>query len=492
MAITNSSTADLHIIFVPFPSPGHMIPLVDIAKIMSRRPGIRATVVTTVGNAPRIRPAIAGHDNLTLLTLPFPSETAPENSTDLPTPEFTSDFVDAQMALEGPFEKLMWELDHPPEAIISDSLLPWCTGVASRLQIPRIAFNVCGSFPSMVIIMANIALGVGNPNGASAASDIDVPLELPGLPHPIRMMRSQLATEELCAPDRRDRWAKYMAEVRGAYQGCIGIVMNSFYEMEPGYCDLFRNCIAPQKGWNVGPVSLGGSNQEMTVRGGEYSDDHLIRWLEEGKRPGSVVYVCFGSLGAFTAAQLREMAVGLEACDHPFIWVIRNGGDESEWMPAGFEKRVVGSGKGLIVRGWVPQVLVLNHPNVGGFVTHSGYNSMLEGVASGIPMVTWPLFFDHFFAERLALDVLKIGIPAGSKVSSYKEEERTLISGEQLKEAVNELMGRGEEAEKRRRRAKNLAAMARCAVEEGGSSYKDVTDMIQELVNIKMGKVTAF
>ena len=67
-------------------------------------------------------------------------------------------------------------------------------------------------------------------------------------------------------------------------------------------------------------------------------------------------------------------------------------------------------GKGLIIRGWAPQFLILDHEPVGGFVTHCGWNSILEGVTAGVPMVTWPMSGEQFYNEKLVTQVLEIGI----------------------------------------------------------------------------------
>ncbi|XP_020267494.1 UDP-glycosyltransferase 73E1-like [Asparagus officinalis] len=141
--------------------------------------------------------------------------------------------------------------------------------------------------------------------------------------------------------------------------------------------------------------------------------------------------------------------------------------------------------KGLVLRGWVPQVAILRHPAIGGFLTHCGWNSCLEGITAGLPMITWPQFSEQFVNERFLVDVLKIGVSVGAKVCSGSEEKRTLVKAEEVTKAVNEVMGDGEEAEERRKRAKGLAAMAREAMEEGGSSYAEMSRLILELRDLK-------
>ncbi|KAL5788252.1 hypothetical protein ACOSP7_005201 [Xanthoceras sorbifolium] len=98
------------------------------------------------------------------------------------------------------------------------------------------------------------------------------------------------------------------------------------------------------------------------------------------------LYVCFGSVFRFSAAQLLEIAMGLEASKHHFIWVQINNEDKEEWMPEGFEERM--QGKGFIKRGWTPLIQILEHEAAEGFLTHCECNSILESIAAGVPMVT--------------------------------------------------------------------------------------------------------
>ncbi|KAG6677875.1 hypothetical protein I3842_14G049600 [Carya illinoinensis] len=176
-----------------------------------------------------------------------------------------------------------------------------------------------------------------------------------------------------------------------------------------------------------------------------------------------------------------EIAMGLEASGQQFIWVVKKDKNEKEdedWLPMGFEKRM--EGKGLIIRGWAPQVLILDHEAVGGFVTHCGWNSTLEGVAAGLPMVTWPLFSEQFVNEKLVTEVLKIGVPVGAQQYVDYSGNDNPIKKEAIEMAVRQLM-EGEEAKEMRSRAKELGEMARRAIEEGGSSYSHLNALIEEL-----------
>ncbi|KAK1358902.1 UDP-glycosyltransferase 73B4 [Heracleum sosnowskyi] len=170
----------------------------------------------------------------------------------------------------------------------------------------------------------------------------------------------------------------------------------------------------------------------------------------------------------------------LPASEQQFIWVVRKGTNDKETedsMPEGFEERT--KGKGLIIRGWAPQMLILDHKAVGGFVTHCGWNSTLEGIAAGVPMVTWPSFAEQFYNEKLITDVLRIGVAVGAKEWVIGTGGGN-IKSDAVETAVRSIIT-GEEAEERRNRCKGLKEMARKAVEEGGSSYSDLNALIQEL-----------
>ncbi|KAL8060629.1 hypothetical protein ABFX02_02G036700 [Erythranthe guttata] len=258
-----------------------------------------------------------------------------------------------------------------------------------------------------------------------------------------------------------------------------GVIFNSFTEFESDYADHYKNVLG-RKAWHIGPLLLrNNENEEKPESRGRESaiDEHeCLSWLDS-KKPNSVVYACFGSIATFTPAQLHETAVGLEGSGQDFIWVVRNGKhDNEEWLPEGFEERV--KGRGLIIRGWVPQVAILGHPAVGAFVTHCGWNSTLEGICAGLPMVTWPVFAEQFYNEKLVVEVLRVGVSVGNKKWMRVGSEG--VRREAVVEAVQRVMV-GEEAEEMRKRVEGYKEMARRAVGEGGSSYKGLNDLIQEL-----------
>ncbi|KAL4347571.1 hypothetical protein GQ457_17G011350 [Hibiscus cannabinus] len=213
-----------------------------------------------------------------------------------------------------------------------------------------------------------------------------------------------------------------------------GFIVNSFYELEATYVDHYRNVVG-RKAWHIGPVSLCNKIIEDKADRGKKSSIDRHKWQH-------------------------------------FIWVVR----EEDWLPEGFEKRM--EGKGLIIRGWAPQVLILEHEATGAFVTHCGWNSTLEGVSAGLPMVTWPMFAEQFYNEKLVTQVLKIGIGVG--VRKCVEVVGDFVKRDAIEKAVKGIMV-GEKAEEMRSRAKALGETAKGAVENGGSSFRDLNALIPEL-----------
>ncbi|XP_010936719.1 scopoletin glucosyltransferase [Elaeis guineensis] len=470
----DSEAHTLHLLFFPVMAQGHVLPMVDMAKLFAAR-GVKATFVTTAANAAAVEAAIGRANRsylhpIHLLLLPFPATAVglPEGTENLSlvTDDAPSQekFLAGVTMLQGPFRHAVADLH--PDAILTDWFLPWTVDVAEEFNIPRLVFHGTSFFSRCVAE----ALGY-NPQPAVADSIV-----IPGFPHRIQLLKSQLPAVTQFIP----AFANLLDQIAKKEWRSYGVVVNSFYELEPDYAELFRKGYG-KKAWHVGPVSL--CNKELedkSLRGNRGAVDHdeCLKWLDK-KEPGSVVYVCFGSQCLFSRAELRELALGFENCGHPFLWVVRSGVDG--WMPDGYEERI--GGRGLIVTGWAPQILILNHEAVGCFMTHCGWNSTLEGVTAGVPMITRPLFAEQFYNEKLIVEVLRIGVGVGAKNHGERPDDRELVGAPQIERALRRLMDGGEEAEGMKRHAKELGEMAKKAMEEGGSSYVDMGNLIQELMD---------
>ncbi|XP_022952863.1 scopoletin glucosyltransferase-like [Cucurbita moschata] len=474
----------LHMFLFPLMASGHMIPMVDMAKLLAAR-GVKVTVVTTPLNSIAISNSIhtsksLSVSNIHLLILKFPSAEVGlpegcENGDSVIGPAILPKFISALNLLQTPFEEAVME--HRPHCIVADIFFPWVNNVAAKFGIPKLGFHGIGFFPFCAMEFVRIH----QPHN-HVSSDTE-PFLIPHLPGEISFTKLKL--HETMREDLKNDSSDFLKRAQEAESTSYGVVMNSFYELEAEYADCYRNVLG-RKAWHIGPLSLcNQETKEKAHRGKESAiDEHeCLKWLDS-KKPNSVVYVCFGSMAKFSSDQLREIANGLEACGKDFIWVVRkvNGEDKEEdkkWLPEGFEQRM--EGKGLIIRGWAPQVLILDHPAVGGFVTHSGWNSTLEGVAAGVPMVTWPVAGEQFYNEKLVTEVLKIGVAVGTQ--KWVRIVGDFVNGESVEKAIRRVM-EGEEAEEMRNRAKELGEMAKRAVAENGSSYFDVDALIKELKSL--------
>ncbi|XP_058730694.1 scopoletin glucosyltransferase-like [Vicia villosa] len=466
----------LHMFFFPFMAQGHMIPTIDMAKLFASK-GVKATIVTTPLNKPTISKAIEqfkGHsNNIHIQTINFPSVEAGlpegcENVDLIPSPIYAPAFFKAIRMMQEPFEELL--IQEQPHVIVADMFFPWATDSAAKFGIPRIVFHGTSLFS----ICAAQCLKKHEPK-KNVSSDTELFL-IPELPGDIKITILQMPTVM-----KDEQSAKLFREIRESEGKSYGVIVNTFYELEGVYSDFYREVLGI-KNWHLGPFSvLSRNNKEEEItsyRGKEASIDkhECLKWLDT-KEINSVVYLCFGSTTSFLDTQLREIAIGLEASGKDFIWVVRRKKEEvEEWLPEGYEERM--EGKGLIIRGWSPQTLILEHEAIGAFVTHCGWNSTLEGVCAGVPMVTWPVAAEQFYNEKLLTEVLKIGVPVGCKkwVRLVGDE----IGRNAVEKGVRRVM-EGEEGEEMRKRVKVLAQHAKKAVEEGGSSYSQLNALLEEL-----------
>ncbi|XP_031248387.1 scopoletin glucosyltransferase-like [Pistacia vera] len=470
----------LRMFLFPFLAHGHMIPTVDMAKLFGSR-GVKTTIITTPANAPLISKSIRKNNDLAteidFKIINFPSVEAglPEGCENLDavatSMEMTIKFFKATTLLREPLEVLLGE--SKPDCLVADMFFPWATDAAAKFGIPRLVFHGTSFFSLCV----SACLVQYQPH-KKVSSDSE-PFVVPNLPGDIKLTRKQLP--DFIQQEEETEFTMLSKEMQQVERRSFGTLVNSFYELEPAYADHYRKVLA-RRAWHIGPVSLCNRNvEDKALRGKQASiDEHeCLKWLNS-KKPSSVIYVCFGSLANLCSAQLREISLGLEASGQQFIWVVRknkNGQEEKEdWLPEGFEKRV--EGRGLIIRGWAPQVLILDHEAVGGFVTHCGWNSTLEGVTAGVPMVTWPVFAEQFYNEKLVTQVLKIGTAVG--VQQWSRVGGDFVKREVIEKAVKEVMV-GDKAVEMRSRAKALGQMAKRAVEERGSSYSDLNAFIEEL-----------
>ncbi|KAK8563509.1 hypothetical protein V6N13_006287 [Hibiscus sabdariffa] len=433
-----------HFLLFPFMAQGHLLPMVDIGRLLAQR-GVIVTIVTTPHNAGRVKKSIAqsiesGHP-IRLVQLRFPGKEVgfPEGVENVDMVHSMEDFRKFFIAankMEEAAQKLFEKLTPRPNCIVSDMCLYYTHKLATRFKVPRIYFNGFCSF--CLLCLYNI--------------------------HSSKILETIASDSE--------------------YFTVPGLTQK---ELESDFVKKYKKV---QKAWCIGPVSLSHKDEsEKAGRGNKASinEQQCLKWLDS-QETSSVIYACLGSISTVKCPELIQLGLGLEASNKPFIWVLRGNNTTSneveKWMEEdGFEERT--QGRGLVVKGWAPQVLILSHPAIGGFLTHCGWNSTIEGISAGVPLITLPLLADQFSNEKLAVQVLKIGVSLGVDNPTNVGDEKSgfLLTKEAVQNAINQLMDDGNEGMERRRRAKEFGEKAKKAVEVGGSSYHDMTLLIQDAIH---------
>ncbi|KAK9079334.1 hypothetical protein SSX86_001005 [Deinandra increscens subsp. villosa] len=477
----------LHFLVIPMGSPGHYIPTIDMAKLLAQH-GVRVTIVTTPVNALRfgsiLDQAIESGLPICLLVFTFPYNQfglpeGCESIDDLPYVGLASALMQAYGSLREQVEEYIEKLNPKPDCILADTFLLWPGETAKKFQIPRILFDGMNCFTQMcnhVLYLSKVYESVGEFES----------FVLPGLPDRIELTRSQLP---FAFNPRLKGMSGFNEKLRVSESEAFGVVINSFEESEQGYVDEYQK-VKGGKVWCIGPLSLCHKDESEKVQRGNKSSinkHECLKWLDSQEND-SVIYACLGSISRVEPAQLIELALALESSQRPFIWVVRAGHKTEKiekWIDEnGFEQRT--KDRALVIRGWAPQLLILSHAAIGGFLTHCGWNSTLEGVCAGVPLVTWPQFQEQFYNEKLVIEVLRIGVSVGSQETvfwAFDEKSEVFIKREAFIKAIEMVMEEGKEGEERRKRAKELSKMASKAIEEGGSSHRNMTRLIEDIKN---------
>lgn len=482
---------DLHFVLIPLLCPGHILPMMDMARSLAQK-GVRVTVITTSHNAVRFGTAVeratASGLSIRLLQVRFPSQEAglPErcdNADALPSFSSISKLFAGINMLQEPVEKLIEEMKPAPSCLIADKYMTWAVETAWKFQIPWIAFDGMSCFSQLCFHNLYIS------KVHETVSDGNQPFVVPNLPDRIEFSRFQLPG--MFNPGSAMQISEVRERVRVAESEAYGVIVNSFEELEKKYVDRYRE-IKGGKVWCIGPLSLCNKNElEKSQRGSELlaKRDTELKWLDSRKQ-GTVIYACLGSLSRLTPPQFIELALALETSNYPFILVMTSKGGKvkelEKWVSEnGFEERT--KGRSLLIRGWAPQVLILSHPAIGAFLTHCGWNSTIEGVSAGLPLITWPLFAEQFLNEKLIVQILGIGVSVGAKTVRHLEDEEKSenieVRRNEIQKAIVSVMNNEErDANERRKRAKEFAEMAKNATEKGGSSDRNVALLIQDII----------
>ncbi|XP_037426899.1 UDP-glycosyltransferase 90A1-like [Triticum dicoccoides] len=462
-----------HIAIFPFMAKGHTIPLIQLAHHLRRRRLATVTFLTTHGNAAFVRERLSGADDTAVVELAFPAGVsgippAVESAEALTSMASLAAFAHAASLLQPQLEASLAAMEPPASLLVADAFLYWTNASAATLGVPKASFLGISAFaqvmrelrvshdPVPALLHAGVD-GDGNP----------ATFTVPEFPH------IKLTLEDLMAPLGDPSSAAPMMELHGKLAKAIeeshGLIVNTFQGLEKPYMEFWNNHYRP-RAWAVGPLCL--SQPASSSPGAAGARPSWMEWLDEKAAAGrGVLYVAFGTLAAIPEVQLKEVADGLERAEVDFIWAVR---PENVHLGAGFEERT--KGRGLVVREWVDQLGILQHQSVRGFLSHCGWNSVLESVAAAVPLAAWPMQADQPLNAVFAVHELKIAV----RVHTSDRTMRGPVTSEEISRVVRELMlgEAGTEA------AKNVAELSVLAMESilaRGSSWKAVEEMIDEL-----------
>lgn len=452
-----------HFVIFPFMAQGHTIPLLYLARLLWQR-HVHVTVFTTSANSPSIRSAL--HDtSISVIELPFPANIdgippGVENTDKLPSMSLFCEFAKATNLMQPQFENALEDLK-PIGCIISDAFLGWTQDSAAKLGIPRIGFYGMSSFASTMYVI----LCQDRPHALTTS--LDEPFSIPNFPK-LSLTRNDFEPpfNEL---EPKGPWVEFMIEQNIAMAKSYGIILNSFNELEPAYTDYWNRCIGP-KAWCLGPFAA----VKPPVLPEETAKPKWRLWLDEKLKNGEpVLYVAFGTQAEVSQEQLLEIAEGLEQSKVNFLWVTKSKRRETL---EGFEERV--KDKGMIVREWVDQMEILRHESINGFLSHCGWNSVTESICAGVPILALPFMAEQHLNARFVAEEIGVGL----RIMPSNGSMRGFVKSNEVEKRVRELM-EGTKREEIRKKVKKFAEAACGATREGGSSWRNLDQLIRDVIN---------
>ncbi|TVU35189.1 hypothetical protein EJB05_17066, partial [Eragrostis curvula] len=465
------------VIFAPPGMIGHLVSAVELAKLVAAH-GLKVIVVLG-GQADDhkagggggggaadsfLEGVTAAHPELSVHRLP---KVAPPRH--VPAHDHVARIFELARASNSDLRDFL--LATSPAALLLDFFCGSAVDVGAELGIPTYFF-----FTSCV---SGLALMLHHPviHGQSALSIRDLGsglLHVPGLP--------PIPADHLAAAllDRDSLSNKNFLALSEQLYSSQGVIINSFRALEPRAAAAIAAGLCTLPGRQAPPLHCIGpliKSEEVDANRHE-----CLAWLDAQPK-ASVVFLCFGSLGRFSAEQTRQVARGLEMSRQRFLWVVRRpaGDDDAQQpdpdldalLPEGFLARTMG--RGLVVKSWAPQREVLAHGAMGGFVTHCGWNSVLEAVMGGVPMLAWPMYAEQRMNKVFLVEEMKLAVA----VEGY---DREMVKDEEVAAKVRWLMESDGGAELRLR-TREAMRQAKEALSDGGESKVALLELVTKWKN---------
>ncbi|CAH8317222.1 unnamed protein product [Eruca vesicaria subsp. sativa] len=471
----------MELVFIPSPGIGHLRSIVELAKQLVN--GDERLSITVI-----IIPRSSGgdvDDSAQISSLFTPPQdrlrhetisVAEQKSTDrLPT----QIYIDNQKPqVRDAVTKILdpTRVDSPPQlaGFVIDMFCVSMMDLAEEFEVPTYVAYTSNATILGILLHVQMMHDEEKYDTSELSEESSVKeLEFPCLtrPYPVECLPLMFVSME---------WLPFFLAQARKFRKMKGILVNTVAELEPHALDVLSRDGDLPRVYPIGPVL------HLQNEGGEESE--VLWWLD--KQPErSVVFLCFGSFGGFSEEQTREIAVALDRSGHRFLWSLRRAtsnvlkegpGDYTnleEVLPEGFLNRTSDRGK---VIGWAPQVAVLAKPAIGGFVTHCGWNSVLESLWFGVPMVTWPLYAEQKVNAFEMVEELGLAVEIRRFIKGdLFEGEMEIVTAEELERAIRSVM---EEDSDVRNRVKEMAEKCHVALMDGGSSKTALRKFIQDVI----------
>uniref|UniRef100_A0A2N9GQT2 Glycosyltransferase n=1 Tax=Fagus sylvatica TaxID=28930 RepID=A0A2N9GQT2_FAGSY len=468
-----------HVVCIPVPLQGHINPMLKLAKLLHHK-GFHVTFVNTEYNHKRLLRSrgpnsLDGLPNFHFETIPdgLPPSDA-DVSQDIPS--LCESTVKTCLV---PFCNLLSKLNDtsssnvpPVTCIVSDGNMSFTLDAAHKFGIPIALFwtpSSCG-FLCYMHFRHLVERGLIPLKDASYLTNGFLESAIDWIPG-MKNIRLKDFPSFVRTTDVKDIVFNFMLREADRAPKALAIILNTFDPFEQDVLDALSSMLP--RIYTIGPLLLLADQIE---------DDYLkslgsnlwkeetgcVEWLDS-KEPNSVVYVNFGSITIMTPQQLIEFAWGLANSEKPFLWIIRPDLVEGDSAIVPPEFLIKTKDRGMFAS-WCPQEQILKHPSIGGFLTHSGWNSTLESVCNGVPMISWPFFAEQQTNCRYSCIEWGIAMEIDNNVQRDEMEKlvRELVDGEKGKEMKKKVIEWKIKAEE--------------ATKPGGSSYQNLEKLIAQLL----------
>ncbi|KAL4194652.1 hypothetical protein AMTRI_Chr05g69580 [Amborella trichopoda] len=456
---------NIHILLVTFPAQGHVKPAIRFARrLTASNASLLVSLATNeaIGQQMRDSGAAGSDEHISFETF--------SDGLSVDSNQHDIDKFMAQLNRAGPegLATLINDLQvrgRQVHCIVSNPFVPWVVDVAEGFGIPCAMLWVQSCAVYAVYYQSLCRL-----DEFPTPERLNIDVSLPGLP--------VLKTNEL--PSFLVPFAPYQC-LADAILGHIKkikkvkwVLANSFHALETEAIQSVSELTPIMTIGPLVPLGLLRRSTASEMRGDLWkSEDDCLDWLNTQPKE-SVIYVSFGSIVSLSPTQIEELAWGLASSGRPFLWVAKPVDSTSEFLlPTGFLDATAGRGK--IVK-WCPQVEVLTHPSVSCFVTHCGWNSTLETIAAGTPILAFAHWGDQVTNAKFLVDVYSVGVRLERDAEGVVRREEVCRCIEEIRE--------GSRAAKIRENAMKLKEAAREALEEGGSSDKNLRVFVEDLISL--------